>query len=179
MWNEQDGWVTIVVWSCGSLLICDRFGISIPMLILQRRSLSMPGSLLMGGWVRRHCLAMALAYSQDSCWRIGRVSILWKEVWNRKWHWVRIPMLPFLRWWVTLLLMSSIISSFLVTYVAYRVWFRKFHNSQVTSHSFLMSKEIHIFPEFFSPSGWRWRFWISAHLFARIPMRACSQPILV
>ena len=88
-------------------------------------------------------------------------------------------MLPFLRLQVTLLLMSSVIFSFLGPSVACRAWFRKFQKSQETSHSFLMSKEIHIFPGLFAPCDFRWRFWVSDQLFARISMRACSQPILV
>ena len=44
------------------------------------------------------------------------------------------------------------ISSFLGPYVVCRLWFQKFRESEATSHSFLMSKEIRILPEFFAPS---------------------------
>ena len=40
-----------------------------------------------------------------------------------------------------------------------------------------MSKDIHLLPELFAPSGWRWGFWISAQLFTISPIKAYSQPI--
>ena len=148
------------------------------MVILLRSISSMSGSLLLDMWGRKHILALDVSVHQDSCWRIEQLIKVCMEVWNRNWHWVGRPILPFSRWWVTLLLVSYIISSFLGPSVAWRVWFRKLHKSQEISHSFLMSEEIHIFTKVYTPIYWRWRFWISAQLFSRSPMRAFSQPII-
>ena len=164
----------IVIQGCGSSSIYDRVGIIFPMLILPRRSFSMSGSLLLGVWGRDHCLALTVASGQYMCWRVGWVSRFWMELLNSKWYLVGSAMLPFSIWRVNLLLVSSMISSFLGPSAAFIVWFRKFQKSQAMSHSFLMRDYIYIFPEVFSPSDWRWRFWISAHLFSRSPMRAFS-----
>ena len=48
-----------------SSLICDRFGISIPMVILPRSSLSVSGSILMEMWGWKYSLAMVVAAIKD------------------------------------------------------------------------------------------------------------------
>ena len=73
MWSEWGGRGPIVVWSCGSLSIYDREGISIPMVIIPRRSSYMSGILLLGALGREHCLALAVTASQNRCWRIRKV----------------------------------------------------------------------------------------------------------
>ena len=177
MYSEQDGRGTIIVQSCRSSLIYDRVGISLPLVVLLRSSFSMSSIILLGVWGGKHLIAMVVSVIQDRRWWIGHVRKLWMEVWNRKLHRIVIPMLPFSRLQVTLLLTSSIISIFTGPSVAWRVWFRKFQKSQSTSHSFLMITQIHIFPDVFAPSDWRLKFWISFQLFTRSHMRACSQPI--
>ena len=160
---------------CGGYLsICDRVGISLTMVILPRRSLYVSGILLLEAWGRKHRLALTVASGQYMRWQVGWVSRFWMELLNSKWYLVGSAMLPFSIWRVNLLLVSSMIYSFLGPSAAFIVWFRKFQKSQAMSHSFLMRDYIYIFPEVFSPSDWRWRFWISAHLFSRSPMRAFS-----
>ena len=74
IWSERDGGGPIVVRICGSLAICNRVGISLPMVILPRRGSSMSGILLMGAWCCNHSRVMVVAAIQDKCCRIGRVS---------------------------------------------------------------------------------------------------------
>ena len=60
-----------MVWIGGSLSVCDRVGISITMVIIPRRSLSVSGSIFLEAWVRNHCLELVVAASQDMHVRIG------------------------------------------------------------------------------------------------------------
>ena len=71
IWSERDGGGPIVVRICGSLAICNRVGISLPMVILPRRSSPMSGNLLLGAWGRNHRLDLAVAARKDRCWRMG------------------------------------------------------------------------------------------------------------
>ena len=60
--------------SGGSSSICDRVGINIPMVIFQIRIFFLSGSVFMGGWGWKHCLALAVAAIQGRRCRLGRVS---------------------------------------------------------------------------------------------------------
>ena len=57
--------------------ICDRYGVSIPMVILPKRIFSASRSFILEGWGQKHLLALAEAASQDRPFRIGRVIRVW------------------------------------------------------------------------------------------------------
>ena len=80
MYSEQDVQYPIVVWSGGSVSVCDRFEISLSMVIIPRRSSSVSGSLLLEAWVRKHRLALVVADNQDRHFQIRRVIRVWMEV---------------------------------------------------------------------------------------------------
>ena len=69
-----------MVHSGGSSSIFDRVNISLPMVILPRSRLSVSRNVLLEGWGRKHCLALAVVAIQDMSFRIGWVSRVWIEV---------------------------------------------------------------------------------------------------
>ena len=105
--------------------------------------------------------------------------MVWIDVCNIKWQRGGIPVVPFLRWRVTLLFMRSSIYSFMGTSVAWRAWFWKFRTSHAVSHIYLMRDYIHLFSMVFAPSDWRCWFWISAQEAEMSPVRDLRYPILV
>ena len=87
-------------------------------------------------------------------------------------------MLPFLKWWETLLSMNLSISDSIGPLVNCRVWLSWFHTSHSMSQNLLIRTDIHRSPVVLAQRYWRRRFCISDQLDDVSPMRAWSHPIL-
>ena len=74
---------------------------------------------------------------------------------NRKWHLTGSPGIPLLKCRDTFVLIRARISVFLGKSVAWRTLFLKFQMSHAVFQSFVISADIHITPEMFSPSDIR------------------------